>query len=162
MAATITAMSALAASAARADDPIGLSWSALELQSAALKARVDGTVRVVPFMAAGDHSASAGATVLSPGGWRASLFITYFGSRYAPDDDALRLKPSSFVTARLSRLVAKDTRFTMEVFNVFDQRSSGGDRLELARPWSGFGVNESYLSDPAEPRGFRIRIGRSF
>ena len=162
MAATITAVSALAAPAARADDPIGLSWPALELQSAALKARVDGRMQVVPFMAATDHSASAGATMLSPGGWRASLFITYFGSRYAPGDDALRLKPSSFVTARLSHLVARDTRFTMEVFNVFDQHSSGSDPLELARPWSGFGVNESYLTDPGEPRGFRIRIGRTF
>jgi hypothetical protein len=162
VAAALAAMSALAAWAARADDPIGLSWSALELQSAALKARLDGKMQVVPFMSAADHGASAGASMLSPGGWRASLFVTYFGSSYAPNDDVLRLKPSSFVSARLSHLVAKDTRLTMEAFNVFDQRSAGADPLILSRPWNAFGLNESYLTDPAEPRSFRIRLGWSF
>ena len=162
MAAALAAVSACAGWAARADDPIGLSWSALELQSAALKARLDGRMQVLPFMSASDHAASAGATLLSPGGWRASLFVTYFGTRYAPNDDALRLKPSSFVSARLSHLIAKDTRFTVEAFNVFDQRSSGTDPLLLSRPWSAFGMHESYLTDPTEPRSFRIRIGWTF
>jgi len=163
VAAAFAAVSALAASAVRADEPIGLSWSALELQSAALKARIEGRAQVVPFLSsAGEHGASAGATVLSPGGWRASLFVTYFGPRFGPGDDALRLKPSSFVTARASHLIAKDTRFTAEIFNVFDQRSAGADSLALTRPWSGLGLNESYLTDPAEPRGFRLRIGKTF
>jgi hypothetical protein len=162
VAAALAAVSACAGWAARADDPIGLPWAALELQSAALRARLDGKVQLAPFMSSSDHGASAGATMLSPGGWRASLFVTYFGSRYAPNDDALRLKPSSFVTARLSHQLAKDTRFTAEIFNVFDQRASGVDPLALSRPWSAYGMNESYLTDPTEPRGFRIRIGRTF
>src|SRR5262249_17788723 len=157
----LAAMSVFAASAARADDPVGLSWSALELQSAALKARIEGRSQVVPVLSAADHAASAGATLLSPNGWRASLFVTYFGPRFAPGDDALRLKPTSFVTARLSHPVARDTRFTMEIFNVFDQRAASADPLALARPWSALGMHEGYLTDPAEPRGFRIRIGRS-
>ena len=162
MAAALAAVSAFAGWAARADDPIGLSWSALALQSAALKARLDGKMQVAPFMSASDHGSSAGASLLSPGGWRASLFVTYFGSRYAPGDDVLRLKPSSSVAARLSYPIARDSRFTMEIFNVFDHRSDSADPLALARPWTSFGLSENYLSDPAEPRGFRIRIGKSF
>lgn len=162
MAAAIAAVSAAAGPAARADDPTGLSWSALELESAALKAQLDGKMQVAPFMASSDHGASAGATMLSPGGWRASLFVTYFGTRYAPTDDTLRLRPSSFVSARLSHLIAKDTRFTVEAFNVFDQRTPGADPLMLSRPWSASGMNESYLTDPGEPRSFRVRIGITF
>ncbi len=156
MAAALAAVSALAA---RADDPIGLSWSALEMQAASL----DRRWAVLPYASQpGSHAASAGATILSPGGWRASLFVTRFAPAYGPTDDALRLTPASSVNARLSRPVARDTRFTFEVFNVFDRRGPGADFLTLTRPWTAPAMNESYLTDPAEPRGFRIRIGRTF
>jgi hypothetical protein len=159
VAAAVAAVSALAAPKAGAVDPVGLSWSALEMQSASLHR---GWI-VLPYAdEPGPHAASAGATMLSPGGWRASLFVTHFAPSLGPADDTLRLKPTSSVNARLSHPVAKDTRFTLEVFNVFDRRSPGTDFLTLARPWSAPGMNESYLTDPGEPRGFRIRIGRTF
>lgn len=159
MAAGLAAVSAFAALPAAALDPIGLSWSALEMQAAALQRGWT----VLPYASSPDpHAAAAGATMLSPGGWRASLFVTRFAPSFGQADDTLRLKPTSFVTARLSHFVAKDTRFTLEVFNVFDHRSQGADFLALTRPWSVPGMNENYLSDPAEPRGFRVRIGRTF
>ena len=107
-------------------------------------------------------SLSAGATLKAPNGWRASLFVSSFGSRQPVEDNAARVKLSSFVNARLSRNLSKQTRVSVEIFNIFDHRLDNVDYFSTTRVWAQPGAGDNFLFNPAEPRGFRIRLRTSF
>jgi len=119
-------------------------------------------------LAAGTASAgeldglSAGATMKAPNGWSASLFVSSLDSRQILEDDPARRKSSSFVNARLSRNLSRQTRISVDVFNVFDHRSGNVDYFVTTRVWAQPGAGDNFLFNPAEPRGFRIKLRTTF
>lgn len=135
-------------------------WLTLDFHASALKTRfADGASEYVP--GAAERNVSAAATMRLPNGWTTSLLVNTFGSRLAADDGAARLKATSFVNARLARNLSKATRVTFDIFNVFDQRVSDVDYFSTTRIWSQPGA-DSFLFNPAEPRGFRIKLRTTF
>lgn len=136
------------------------SWLAIDLQATALHARfADGAAEYVP--GAAERSASAAATVRAPGGWNASLLVSYLGKRAGIDEDS-SLRASTFVNARLSRKLSKNTRMSFDVLNVFDQRLRDVDYFSASRLSTASGANDGYLFNPAEARGFRLRLRTTF
>jgi hypothetical protein len=134
---------------------------ALDVRAAALRARfADGAAGYVP--GAADRGMSAAATMRVPNGWTAMLLVNYLGRRHASEDGGVSVKPSSFVNARLSRNLSKSTRVTFDVFNVFDRHARDIDALSAARFWNQPGAADSFLFNPAEPRGFRIKLRTTF
>ena len=98
----------------------------------------------------------------APNGWSASLFVSSFGSRQTIEDNSVRFRPSSFVNARLSRNLSKRTRVSVEVFNVFDHSAGNVDYFSTTRVWAQPGAGDNFLFNPAEPRGFRIKLRTTF
>ena len=146
-----SALAAPAACARDADDPNGL-W---------LGGRFDPFGAREYLRSTTERNASAGATLHAPSGWTASLFV----SSFRPDalqDDTARLKPSSFVNARLSRKLSKNTRVSFDVFNIFDRRADNADYFSTSRAWNQPGASDNFLFNPAEPRGFRIKLRTAF
>ena len=126
---------------ARVDDPNGLygPW------------RVDAT----------ESNASAGATVRVPSGWSASLYLSSLGNKTL-EQDAAQLKSSTFVNARLSRNLTKNTRVSLDVFNIFNRSAGEVDYFSTTRTWNQPGAGDNFLFNPAEPRGFRIKLRTTF
>ena len=137
-----------------------MSWLAVDLQAAALHARfADGAAEYVPGTA--ERSASAAATVRVPHG-TASLLVSYLGQRTGIEDGA-SLRASTFVNARLTQNLSKRTRVTFDMFNLFDQRLRDVDYFSASRlATTPFGASDNYLFNPAEPRGFRIKLRTTF
>jgi hypothetical protein len=134
-------------------------WLTLDAQAWALRARRAGDAsRDFP---AAERGASAAATMRVPNGWTASLLVNYLGRRSAAEDGGASLRASSFVNARLTRSLGKSTRVTFDVFNVFDQRVRDVDYFSTARIWNS-GAADSFLFNPAEPRGIRIKLRTTF
>ena len=107
------------------------------------------------------RDAQAGTTVTVPSGWRASLFVSHVAPSTTLQDDSFRIRPSTFVSARLSRPIAKGTRLSFDIFNIFDQRARDLDYLALSR--TGVPASpENFLFAPGEPRGFRINLRKAF
>ena len=104
-----------------------------------------------------ERVAAAGATTTT-GGWRASLYVT---RPQAKEEPAL-LRGSSTVGARFSRSIARNTRLSVDVFNVFDSPAAALDPLALTRAGARTSIAENYLFHPGEPRGVRVGISIRF
>ena len=160
MAAALAAVSAFAGTAS-ADEPKGLdrvrdSWVSMAL----------GMLSGVRLEAADNPGfskatgATAAATIRNRG-WTASLLVSHFTPRTG-DDVAVRLRPFSTVGAQLSVRPWKDTRLTLDVFNVFDREVRGIDLLAVSRLGAQPAIGDAYLFHPAEGRGVRLRIRKTF
>ena len=81
------------------------------------------------------------------GGWRAHFYVSPTARDSGlPDDALLRRNPALGVNAQLSRRIAKDTRLSMEVTNMFDRDATA----------------QQGLAPPADGRGLRIQLRRTF
>ena len=111
-----------------------------------------------------DRYSTAGATVRDKrSGWSASLFVSSLANTRARDDESLRLRGSSVVHAQLSQRLGRGLRLSFDVFNVFDQHGGGAlGYADASRLWSQAGTPEHFLVNPAEPRGFRLRLQKTF
>jgi hypothetical protein len=137
-----------------------LSWLMLDVQATSLHARfADGAAEYV--LGAAERNASAAATMRMPDGWSGSLLVSYLGKR-SGIEDSVALRASTFVNGRLTRSLSKNTRMSLDVFNVFDQKLRDADYFSASRASSSFGGNDNYLFNPAEPRGFRLRLRTTF
>ncbi len=135
-------------------------WVAFDLQASALRARfADGAHELVA--GAPERTVSAATTLHTPSGWTASLLVSSLGKRESIDDGT-GVKPSTFVNARLARSLSKSTRLTLDVFNVFDRRAADFDYFSAARLWNAPGAADSFLFNPAAPRGFRLKLRTTF
>jgi hypothetical protein len=106
---------------------------------------------------ASERVAAAGASATS-GGWRASLFVTSPG----PRDENAGLQATTTVGARLSRSIAPGVRLSLDVFNVFDQRTREIDAFSASRSQPATAIGENYLFHPSEPRGVRVGVRIAF
>ena len=111
----------------------------------------------ISFAHAGERPAAAG-TSATTGGWRASLFVTSPPTR----DESLGVSGTTTVGARLSRPIAPNVRLSVDVFNVFDQRTREIDAFAASRMHYETGIAENYLFHPAESRGVRVGIKVAF
>ena len=134
-------------------------WLTLDFHAMALRARfADGAAEYVA--GAAERNASASATIRGFG-WSASLLVNYLGKR-AGIEEVASLRASTFVNGRLSRNLSKNTRVTFDVFNIFDQRLRDVDYFTASRLSNAFGAADNYLFNPAEPRGFRLKLRTTF
>ena len=104
-----------------------------------------------------ERVAAAGATTTTAG-WRASLFVT----RPQAKDEPAVLRGSSTVGARFSRPIARNTRLSVDVFNVFDSPAPTVDPVALTRAGARASIAENYLFHPGEQRGVRVGISIRF
>jgi outer membrane receptor protein involved in Fe transport len=104
---------------------------------------------------------SAGATVMVPNGWRASLFVSHLKAQPSLYEDLARIRPSTFVGARLSRPLSKTLRLSFDAFNIFDRKSADFDYFANLRGAPSFDT-ENFMFSPGEPRGFRLGIRKTF
>ena len=164
IAASAFATSAFADHGALTHSPIGplpQSWISLELGGVAL--RMDLADRRLALVREEAPLGLAGATLKTVDGWRASLFVTYLGPRQAVEDESVQWRATSFVNARLTHSLTKETRLTFDVFNIFDRRVDELDYFQASRlRATANGPAQNYLFHPGEPRGFRILLRRTF
>lgn len=125
-------------------------------------AHADGPIGldITELIARAASHATAGATFRGPGRWRAKLFVSDLGTRNEEDGPVLR--SSTTVGAQLSARIAKSTRVSIDVFNVFDQKSGEVDYFTGSRLFRQPGTFDGYLSHPAEGRGFRLSLTARF
>jgi outer membrane receptor protein involved in Fe transport len=129
-----------------------------ELQNVAAAAIAATTIACA---GAAERTVTAATTVRTPSGWTASLLVNSLGNRDSFTEE-MRVKPSTFVNARLSRNLSKNTRLSLDVFNVFDRRVTDFDYFSAARLSPGPAASDSFLFSPAEPRGFRVKLRTTF
>ena len=103
---------------------------------------------------------AAGATVHNRA-WSASLFVAYVDRLDYVDQPSLRLGTTPVVNATVSGRITKSSSLSFDVFNVLDRQRPGLDYLSASQAW-GLGASDSFLTHPAEPRGFRIRLRLAF
>jgi len=100
----------------------------------------------------------AGATFYPGRNWNATLFVNYFRSGTATQDQGVQASNASFVNARLNHDLSRNVRLSFDALNVFDKRVDGIDRLASPRLWTEPLVSENVLFDASESRGFRLRL----
>jgi outer membrane receptor protein involved in Fe transport len=104
---------------------------------------------------------SAGANFHN-GIWSASLFVSRATQMGFADDGAARLATSPVVNGSISRPLAPDLRLSLDVFNVFDRSPASADYFAASQLWQPTTLSDSYLFHPGEPRGFRVRLRKTF
>ena len=136
-------------------------WLSLDLDASALDARYrEGARERIP--GAAERHVNAGATVRNGSKWSASLFVKYLGARTPVEEDAMRLRSSTTVGAQFASRLSKTTRLTVDVFNVFNQRTGDVDYFAASRLWAPPGTVDGFLFHPAAPRGFRALLTTRF
>jgi hypothetical protein len=135
-------------------------WLMLDFQAVALHARfADGALEYVP--GAAERGAAAAATLRMPAGWKATLMANYLGKRNGIEEGS-SVRASMFVNGRITHDLSKTTRLTFDVFNILDQRLRDVDYFSATHLANPSAVSDGYLFDPAEPRGFRLRLRTTF
>lgn len=130
------------------------SWLSLDLQAASLTARfADGAHEYVP--GAAGRIVSAAATVRGAHGWSGTLLVNSLGKQ---GESLAAMGASTFVNAHLTRRLAKDTRVSLDLFNVFGRPLRDVDYLATTRLWSQPPTGDANLPGPAEPRGVRLQF----
>lgn len=134
-----------------------LPWLGLDFHGMALQSRyADGAAEAIE--GAAERSASAAATVRMPAGWSASLALNYLAKRTG-FDATLPLADSTFANARIARDLSKDTRISLDFSNVLGQKLRDADYLTASRLGT---PTQDSLFNPAEPRGVRLWLRKSF
>ena len=108
------------------------------------------------------QQAAAGTTLKDRSGWSASLFVPPTEKRSYVEDPNIRLAVPPTVNETISRRLAKRTRLSFDVFNVFDRNTGPVDYFFSPEPWKAAGPTDNYLFGPGEQRGFRLRLRVDF
>ena len=132
-----------------------LAWSRARFRDrAAGGQRIPGAVEGV---------VSAGATVQDLGRFAGSLRLRYFGARPLIDDDSVRSRPSTTLSARASWRLARPYLLTVDVFNLTDARASDIDYYYRSRlpgePMEGVADVHTH---PLAPRTVRVGLTATF
>ena len=110
-----------------------------------------------------DKVASFGMTVNDLGRWQAGFQLRYFGPRPLIEDNSVRSRSTTLAYARLGYKLDKDTKITLDVFNLLDRRASDIDYYYPSRlnGEAANGVNDIHFH-PVEPRTIRLTVTRYF
>jgi outer membrane receptor protein involved in Fe transport len=102
---------------------------------------------------------SAGASVDGFQRLFASLRLRYFGSRALIEDNSVRSKPTSLLNLQAGYEIAKNTKLSVDLFNVLNAQVSDIDYFFTSRlpgePLSGV---EDIHFHPAVPRTVRVSL----
>jgi TonB-dependent receptor-like protein len=124
---------------------------ALDFQASSVRARfADGEREYVP--GAVEHNLTAAATLQPAKGWTTSVLANRLGS---PGNG------NTYLSARLAHEISKKTRVSLDVFNMLDRRPGNIDYFSASSIWTQPGA-DSYLFNPVEARGFRLRLRTTF
>ena len=115
---------------------------------------VPGAVRTV---------VSLGATVRARGPWFGQFQLRYFGPRPLIEDGTVRSRATTLAYLRTGYRINRDVSVTLDVFNLFDRKSSDIDYYYVSRlagePADGVADVHSH---PAEPRTLRVTVSMAY
>ena len=107
--------------------------------------------------------ASFGVTVTDRGPWSGALQLRYFGPRPLIEDNSVRSASTTLAYARLAYQLNRNTRLSLDVFNLLNKRASDIDYYYASRlPGEGAdGVSDRHFH-PVEPRSARLTLSYAF
>jgi hypothetical protein len=113
-----------------------------------------------------ERALNAGVAVDDLDGWFGALRLRYFGPRPLVEDDSVRSRSSTLVSARLGYAFplggrAHGLRLGIEVFNLLDAEVDDIAYFYASRPAPGAPAREDVHFHPAEPRTVRLLLGWS-
>ncbi len=110
-----------------------------------------------------DKVASFGATITDFGPWFSTLQWRYFGPRPLIEDNSQRSKSTNLTNLRLGYTYNKNTKLTLDVFNILDRQASNVDYFYTSRLRGepAAGVDDIHFH-PVEPREFRLTLTTRF
>ncbi len=106
---------------------------------------------------------SLGATVTEFGPWFGHVQLRYFGARPLIEDDSQRSRATTLAYLRVGYRLTPDLRLALDVFNLFDRRSSDIDYYYASRlPGEPAGGVDDIHFHPVEPRTVRVTLTARF
>jgi hypothetical protein len=139
-------------------------WLKMDASAAYSQARfTDGAAVGNRIPGAVEGVASAGLTVTPAGRWSGSLRWRYFGPRPLVEDNSVRSRGSSLVSAEAGVQVSRVWRVKADLLNLFDSRSSDVDYFYTSRlpgePPAGL---DGIHFHPVEPFTLRLALVAHF
>jgi hypothetical protein len=150
-----------------------LSWLSLDLDAAYTRARFTNTDSGTDDVVAG-HPGSyipgaiegvveAGFDIDHIGNWMGGMRLRYFGPRPLTEDNSVRSKATTLVSARIGYKITEIIDATLDIFNLLDAKASQIDYYYASRlpgePLAG--VNDVHFH-PVEPLSFRVTLQAKF
>lgn len=139
---------------------IANNWLLLDLDLAASNARyrdVDTAGNHIPGSI--NKVASFGATITNLGNWSGAFQLRYFGPRPLIEDNSVRSKSTTIAYARVSYQMNQKAKLSLDVFNLFNRKSSDIDYFYTSRLQGEAvdGVDDIHFH-PVEPRSARLTL----
>ncbi|MGK5080036.1 TonB-dependent receptor [Janthinobacterium sp. HLX7-2] len=143
---------------------IAAPWLLFDLDLAASRSRYtqdDPAGNYIPGSI--DKVASFGVTLTDQGPWSAAFQLRYFGPRPLIEDNSVRSASTTLAYARVGYQLNRQTRISLDVFNLFDKRASDIDYYYASRlpGEAAQGVNDRHFH-PVEPRSLRLTVAYAF
>jgi hypothetical protein len=149
-----------------------LPWLMFDFEAAYTRARFTEDDPLSPvgsyIPGATEGVVSAGLTFGDPAasGWFGGVKVRYFGPRPLIEDNSVRSKSSSPVSARLGYMFADGLMVRLDGFNLFDQKSSQIDYYYGSRILSDGAPVGTETPDihfhPLEPRSVRLSVAKQW
>ena len=143
-----------------------LPWLSLDIDAAYAKARFTTS----DPLTAGRHIPGANEGVVSagfsvdngPSGWFGGMKVKYFGPRPLIEDNSVRSKATTPVSARIGYKFNDGLSVRLDGFNILNQQASQIDYYYASRlAGEAADVNDTHLH-PLEPRSVRLVINKKF
>ena len=143
---------------------IAAPWLLFDLDLAASRSRYTQSDPAGNFIPGSiDKVASFGVTLTDQGPWSAAFQLRYFGPRPLVEDNSVRSASTTLAYARLGYQLNRQTRVSLDVFNLFDKRASDIDYYYASRlPGEAAAGVEDRHFHPVEPRSVRMTLAYSF
>ena len=142
------------------------SWLSVDVEAAYTQARftVDDPVvsgRYIP--GAPEAVVSAGVSFENLwGGWFGSAKVRYFGPRPLIEDNSVRSRARTPVSARIGYAFADGLTVRLDAFNILDERSNQIDYFYASRLAAEPAAVDDVHGHPTEPRSFRLSVRKQF
>lgn len=139
-------------------------WLLLDMDLAASRARYTENDSVGNFIPGSvDKVASVGATVTNLGNWYGGFQLRYFGPRPLVEDNSVRSESTAIAYARVGYKINQKTKLTLDIFNLFDSKSSDIDYYYTSRlnGEPAAGINDIHFH-PVEPQTIRLTLVYNF
>ncbi|KAF1044027.1 hypothetical protein [Xylophilus sp.] len=90
------------------------------------------------------------------------LNLRYFGPRVLVEDNSVKSHSTALTNARIGYAVDRDTRVSLDVFNLFNRRATDSDYYYASRLRGEATAVEDVHYHPVEPRTFRMTVTHNF
>ena len=140
-------------------------WLWLDLDAAYSRARFLEDDPAAPgryIPGATEGVVSAALNFDNVGGWFGGVRVRYFGPRPLIEDNSVRSKSSTPVSARLGYKFADGLIVRVDGFNLFDQKSHQIDYYYASRLTAEPAAVDDIHFHPLEPRSFRLSVRKEF